>query len=69
VRKVQNNQANKVNMFRFQDLEVWKKAIGIADKLEKKRLSKFAEQVRAAGLSMSNNISEGSGSFSDKEFA
>lgn len=56
-------------MFRFQDLEVWKKAIGIADKLEKKRLSKFAEQVRAAGLSMSNNISEGSGSFSDKEFA
>lgn len=69
MRKVQNNQANKVNMFRFQDLEVWKKAIGIADKLEKKRLSKFAEQVRAAGLSMSNNISEGSGSFSDKEFA
>ena len=63
-------------MFRFQDLEIWKKAseIGdklfdIADELEKKRLYRFAEQVRGAGLSMSNNIAEGAGSLSDKEFA
>jgi len=64
------------SMFRFQDLEIWKKAIeignklfDIADDLESKKLFRFAEQVRAAGLSMSNNISEGSGSFSDREFA
>ena len=63
-------------LFRFQDLEIWKKAIEIGDKLldiaddlEKKKLYRFAEQVRGASLSISNNISEGSGSFSDKEFA
>ena len=66
----------KGNMFRFQDFEIWKKAIeigdkllDIADELEKQKLYKFAEQVRAAGLSMSNNIAEGSGSHSTKEFA
>jgi len=62
--------------FRFQDLEIWKKAIQIGDKLfdiaddlEKKKLYRFAEQVRGAALSSSNNISEGSGSYSNKEFA
>jgi four helix bundle protein len=61
--------------FRFQDLKIWKLAIeiadqlfDIADELEKKRLYRFAEQLRAAGMSMSNNISEGSGSTSKKEF-
>jgi len=63
-------------LFRFQNLEIWKKAIEIGDKLfdiaddlEKKKLYLFAEQVRGAGLSMSNNIAEGSGSHSKKEFA
>jgi len=61
--------------FRFQDLEIWKMAIeianelfDIADDLDKRRLYRFAEQLRAAGMSMSNNISEGSGSNSPKEF-
>ena len=61
--------------FRFQDLEIWQLAIQIADELfdvadelEKKRLYRFAEQLRAAGMSMSNNISEGSGSSFNKEF-
>jgi len=40
----------------------------IADDLDKKRLYRFAEQLRGAGMSMSNNISEGSGSSSKKEF-
>jgi len=40
----------------------------LADDLEKKRLFKFAEQLRGSGMSMSNNISEGSGSTSKKEF-
>ena len=63
-------------MFRFQDLEIWKKAIDIgnklldiADELERKRLYRFAEQVRGASLSSSNNIAEGSGSNSKAEFA
>lgn len=63
-------------LFRFQDLEIWKKAIeignklfDIADNLEKQKLYRFAEQIRGAALSISNNIAEGSGSFSDKEFA
>jgi four helix bundle protein len=61
--------------FRFQNLDIWRKAteIGmelfdIADELDKRHLHRFAEQLRAAGLSMSNNIAEGSGSISKKEF-
>ena len=61
--------------FRFQDLEIWKLAIEIADKLfdiadnlEEKKLYRFAEQLRGASMSMSNNIAEGSGSTSKKEF-
>src|ERR1043166_1805260 len=41
----------------------------IAQKLEKDRLFRFAEQLRAATLSITNNIAEGSGSVSDAEFA
>jgi four helix bundle protein len=61
--------------FRFQDLKIWQLSIqiadelfDIADKLENKRLYRFAEQLRGAGMSMSNNIAEGSGSSSKKEF-
>jgi four helix bundle protein len=62
--------------FRFEQLDIWKESIEIsdilfdyADKADSKRLFKFAEQLRSAGMSISNNIAEGSGSFSDKEFA
>ncbi len=62
--------------FRFQDLKIWKKAMEIADKLfdiadrlEEKKLYRFANQLRGSGLSMSNNIAEGSGSHSTKVFA
>ena len=61
--------------FRFQDFEIWKEAIeignilfDIADELENKKLFRFAEQLRGAGMSMSNNIAEGSGSNSKTEF-
>ncbi len=61
--------------FRFQDLKIWQLAIQIADELfdiadslEDKRLYRFADQLRGAGMSMSNNIAEGSGSSSKKEF-
>jgi four helix bundle protein len=62
--------------FRFEQMDIWKESIEIsdilfnyADEADKKRLFKFAEQLRSATMSISNNIAEGSGSFSDKEFA
>ena len=61
--------------FRFQDLKIWQLAIeiaeelfDIADNLERKKLFRFADQLRGAGMSMSNNIAEGSGSMSKREF-
>ena len=36
--------------------------------LKGKKLYRFADQLRGSGMSMSNNISEGSGSSSKKEF-
>jgi four helix bundle protein len=62
--------------FRFQELEVWKRAaefssplFQLADRLDKRRLFRFAEQLRAAVLSITNNIAEGSGSVSKVDFA
>jgi four helix bundle protein len=62
--------------FRFEQLDIWKVANKVsdilfdyADNADEKRLYKFAEQLRAAAMSISNNIAEGSGSFSDKDFA
>ncbi len=62
--------------FRFQSLEIWKLAIeiadelfDIADELEKKHYFRFAEQLRGAGISMPNNIAEGSGADTKKEFS
>lgn len=66
----------KEKQFRFQDLDVWKHAarfsadlFRLADKLEEKRLFRFAEQLRGATLSITNNIAEGSGSVSKVDFA
>ena len=62
--------------FRFQDFEIWRKGavisgplFDLADELDKKRFYRFAEQLRAATLSITNNIAEGSGSLSDTDFA
>jgi four helix bundle protein len=62
--------------FRFQDLEIWKRAakvslelFALSNELDKKHMYRFAEQLRAATLSISNNIAEGSGSRSKVDFA
>jgi four helix bundle protein len=62
--------------FRFQDFEIWtrgadigSKLFRLADDLEKRHLFRFAEQLRGAALSITNNIAEGSGSASDTDFA
>ena len=62
--------------FRFEDLEIWKMAIqismklfDIANRLEEQKLFRFAEQLRAAALSLTNNIAEGSGSFTNLDFS
>lgn len=61
--------------FRFQGLRIWERAIDIgnalydiADDLEARKLFRFADQLRGAALSISNNVAEGSGSTSTKEF-
>jgi four helix bundle protein len=61
--------------WRFEDLEIWRKAVDlavkfhlIAERLDKRRFYRYAEQLRAAGLSISNNIAEGSGSAHKQEF-
>jgi four helix bundle protein len=62
--------------FRFENLTIWQNSIEIADKMydiadkvSNDKFFRFAEQLRGAALSISNNIAEGSGSFSDKDFA
>jgi four helix bundle protein len=62
-------------LFRFQDLDVWQRSADlagvlsdVADGLEQRKKFRFAEQLRAAALSISNNIAEGSGSGSKRDF-
>jgi four helix bundle protein len=54
--------------FRFEDLEIWKDAIKVAselfkigNELEAKKLWRFADQIRGVGMSITNNISESTG--------
>jgi four helix bundle protein len=63
------------NLFRFENLDVWQRTADlssdldeVADGLAERHLYKYAEQLRSAGLSISNNIAEGSGSTSKSEF-
>lgn len=62
--------------FRFENLDIWQRAAEVASKLfrlarkfEEMKLFRFADQLRGSALSMTNNIAEGSGSISPKEFA
>lgn len=71
----QSRGSGKRPHWRFEDLEIWQSATEmavkfhrIADQLDARRLYRYAEQLRGAGLSLSNNIAEGSGSQHKKEF-
>ena len=62
--------------FRFESMEIWRRGadlsgglFSIAEQLDERRSFRFAEQLRAATLSITNNIAEGSGSASDIDFA
>ena len=61
--------------WRFEDLDIWQLARDlavkfhrIANRLQEQRLYRYAEQLRGAGLSLSNNIAERSGSTHKQEF-
>lgn len=61
--------------WRFEDLEVWNHAAGLATefhrisvRLDQRRLFRYADQLRGAGLSVANNIAEGSASPHPAEF-
>ena len=61
--------------FRFEDLEIWHLAAElavkfhrVAERLDQRKFYRYAEQIRAAGLSLANNIAEGSGSVHVPEF-
>ena len=62
--------------FRFESMEIWRRGADVsgrlfllAEQLEERRFYRFAEQLRAATLSITNNIAEGSGSASNVDFA
>ena len=62
--------------FRFESLEIWQRAaaattslFALAERLDERKFHRFAEQRRAATLSITNNIAEGSGSDSPDDFA
>ena len=63
-------------MFRFESLDIWKLAIeyggklyDIADCLPQKEMYGLSSQLRRAAVSISNNIAEGSGANTNKDFS
>jgi four helix bundle protein len=61
-------------VFKFQTLEVWRKAveladllIGISEDLPQKYQYSFGDQLRRAGLSIPSNIAEGNGRRTHKD--
>ena len=66
----------EAGQFRFEHMEIWRRGadlsgrlFSLAEQLDDRKFFRFAEQLRAATLSITNNIAEGSGSTSDIDFA
>ena len=62
--------------FRFEKMQIWQRAAEVsgalfklAETTDSRRFFRFAEPLRGATLSITNNIAEGSGSSSDADFA
>jgi four helix bundle protein len=71
----EESMAADKRLFRFEKLEVWQRAAdvalplgNVADLLAERRFYRYAEQLRGAAISISNNIAEGSDSNSNKDF-
>jgi four helix bundle protein len=69
------NKMNEAN-FRFETMAIWERAADVsmplfdlAEAMDERKYYRFAEQLRAATLSITNNIAEGSGSDSDDDFS
>ena len=68
--------SGRKTMFRFEKLDVWRRAIEFADAVyswtrqfpDDERFG-LTSQMRRASVSISSNIAEGSGRVSDKDFA
>jgi len=61
--------------FRFESLDIWKlsvhiciKLFQVSTKIDDRKMFRVSSQLRSAALSISNNIAEGSGSTSSKDF-
>ena len=61
--------------FRFESLDIWKLSVNVCIKLfqvstiiDGRKMYRVSSQLRSAALSISNNIAEGSGSKSSKDF-
>jgi four helix bundle protein len=70
--------ANRLSylMFRFESLDIWKLAVeygnklyDIADSLPKEEIYGLSSQLRRAAVSISNNIAEGSGANTNRDFS
>ena len=73
--QIRNRPTSARPHWRFEDLEIWQLASDlavsfhrVADGLHARKLYRYAEQLRGAGLSLSNNIAEGAGSHHVPEF-
>lgn len=63
-------------MFRFESLDIWKLSLDYADKLydiansfPREEMFALSDQLRRVAVSISNNIAEGSGSATNKNFS
>jgi hypothetical protein len=61
-KQTKRHSANRPH-WRFEDLEIWQLAVELtvkfhrlAEQLDERRLYRYADQLRGAGLSLSNNI-------------